>query len=88
MGDLKFSEQFEAIIQRQLESGRYDSVSEVVQAGLSLLDGFEKIDIDEFAALRASINDAFDDGSADLSIEEAFGSIERQHARDKTHGQS
>ena len=83
MGEVKLSEQFEAIIRRQMETGRYGSASEVVAAGLTLLEGFEEIGVDDFEALRASINESFDDGSDDVPLSDAFASIERIYADDK-----
>lgn len=83
MGEIKLSEQFETIIRRQMETGRYDSASEVVAAGLTLLAGFEEVGVDEFEALRAAVNGAFDDGSDDVPIEAAFKGVERLYAADK-----
>ena len=83
MGEIKLSEQFEAIIRRQVESGRYGSAAEVVAAGLTLLAGFEEIGVDDFDALRAGINEAFDDGSDDIPLDAAFGHVDRLYAADK-----
>ena len=88
MGELKLTEQFEAIIHRQVESGRYGSAAEVVEAGLALLEGLDKLDIDELEVLRATINDAFDDGTDDMSIEAAFESVEGLHVLDKAASHS
>lgn len=82
-GDIKLSGQFDAIIRRQIATGRYGSASEVVAAGLTLLAGFEEVGVDDFEALRASIDEAFDDGSDDVPLAGAFASIERLHAADK-----
>ena len=83
MGEIKLSEPFEAIIRRQVESGRYGSASEVVAAGLTLLAGFEEVGVDDFEALRAGINEAFDDGSDDISLDSAFRHVELLYAADK-----
>lgn len=83
MGEVKLNEQFEEIIRRQMETGRYGSASEVVAAGLTLLEGFDEVGVDDFEALRASINEAFDDGSDDVPIERAFDSVDRLYAADK-----
>jgi antitoxin ParD1/3/4 len=83
MGDIKLNEQFEEIIRRQMETGRYGSASEVVAAGLTLLAGFEEVGVDDFEALRAGINDAFDDTTDDIPVSSAFESVERLYAADK-----
>ena len=82
MGEIKLSEHFEEIIKQQLDSGRYASAEDVIEAGLTLLAGFEEIGDDEFEALKASINASFDDGSDDVPIEAALRGVHELYARD------
>jgi len=77
MGEIKLSREFEAIIQRHLDSGQYDNAADVISAGLALLDALQ-FSPDE---LSREINEAFDDGSDDISLDEAFDHIEKLHLR-------
>ncbi|UVC06772.1 type II toxin-antitoxin system ParD family antitoxin [Rhizobium sp. TH2] len=82
MGEIKLSEHFEEIIKQQMDSGRYASAADVIEAGLTLLAGFEEIGADEFEALKASINEPFDDGSDDIPIEVAMRGVHEFYTRD------
>ncbi|CAN7255982.1 type II toxin-antitoxin system ParD family antitoxin [Rhizobium sp. LjRoot254] len=82
MGEIKLSEHFEAIIKQQMDSGRYESAADVIEAGLTLLAGFEEIGTDEFGALKTNINESFDDGSDDIPIEAALRGVHELYARD------
>ncbi len=55
---------FEEFIKDEIDSGKYDSVSEVVRAGLKLLEEKEKL-----RALRSAIQEGIDSG-----IDEDFDS--------------
>lgn len=54
------SDHFSDFAERQVASGQYESASEVVQAGLKLLEELE----DKRAALRAAIQAGIDSGPA------------------------
>ncbi len=56
---------FDEFISRQLESGRYGSVSETVRAGLRLLEAHET----KLEALRQALVDGEKSGRADYSLE-------------------
>lgn len=84
MGEFKLNEQFQGIIDRQIQSGRYETDSEVVEAALTLLEGFEQVGIDEFEAMRARLDEAFDD-PVNIPLEEAFEQIDKMIAHDKIH---
>ncbi len=49
------SSHFETFIRNQVESGRYNNVSEVVRAGLRLLEDSERHQAIQLEALRADI---------------------------------
>lgn len=67
---------FEEFVRKQLESGRYDNVSEVIRAGLRLLEDGEKPRELRRAELKAAIGEGLDSGDA--------GSIEDGVARNRT----
>lgn len=68
---------FERFITEQLESGRYASTSEVIRAGLRLLEEHE----DRVRALRAELDSGESSGPAEPLDIEAF--LSSQHA---SHG--
>jgi len=49
------SPHFETFVRDQVESGRYNNVSEVVRAGLRLLEDTERLQAIQLQALRADI---------------------------------
>ena len=49
------SPHFEKFVRDQVESGRYNNVSEVVRAGLRLLEDAERLQAIQLQALRAEI---------------------------------
>jgi antitoxin ParD1/3/4 len=53
--NVALSAHFETFIQEQVESGRYNNVSEVVRAGLQLLEDSEQLQAKQLQALRADI---------------------------------
>lgn len=70
---------FEAFIRKQLESGRFNNVSEVVRAGLRLLEDEEKLRQIRYAELKAAVQEGVDSEDAG-TIEEV---ISRSRARRK-----
>lgn len=81
MGEIKLSREFEAIIQRHIESGHYQNAQDVIAAGLSLLDAFEGTELTS-EGFAAAINQSLDDGSDDIPLESAFEHIETIYLRD------
>ncbi|MGQ0835569.1 MAG: type II toxin-antitoxin system ParD family antitoxin [Gammaproteobacteria bacterium] len=55
---------FEDFIERQLESGRFNNVSEVVRAGLRLLEDEEKLREIRHSELKAAIQEGLDSDDA------------------------
>lgn len=75
---------FEKFIKEQLESGRFNNGSEVVRAGLRLLEDEEKLRQIRHAELKAAIQEGIDSEDAG-SIEEV---ITRNRARRKVRRES
>lgn len=65
---------FEEFLKKQLSSGRYNNASEVVRAGLRLLEDQEKEHALKLSALRAAIKDGLDSG-AGAPADEVFGRL-------------
>lgn len=55
---------FEEFIKEQLESGRFNNVSEVVRAGLRLLEDEEKLRQIQYTELKAAIHEGIDSEDA------------------------
>ncbi|PZR34962.1 type II toxin-antitoxin system ParD family antitoxin [Caulobacter segnis] len=62
------SEHFQAFIAEQVEEGRYGSASEVVRAGLRLLENQEA----KLAALRHALKEGWESGEPEPFDVEAF----------------
>lgn len=69
------SPHFETFVRRQVDSGRFNNVSEVVRAGLRLLEEREAEQAAKLQALREAIAVGLASGS-DLSEEEVFDELE------------
>ncbi|MFZ5486109.1 MAG: type II toxin-antitoxin system ParD family antitoxin [Pseudomonadota bacterium] len=69
------SPHFEAFVRQQVESGRFNNVSEVVRAGLRLLEEREAEQVAKLQALREAVAVGLASGP-DLSEEEVFDELE------------
>lgn len=69
------SPHFETFIRQQVDSGRFNNVSEVVRAGLRLLEEREAEQVTKLQALREAIAVGLASGP-DLSEEEVFDELE------------
>jgi len=69
------SPHFESFVRQQVDSGRFNNVSEVVRAGLRLLENHEAQQAAKLQALRESISVGLASGP-DLSEEEVFDELE------------
>ena len=80
MASIALSEHYERFIKKQLESGRYNNASEVVRAGLRLLEDYED---GREQWLRDEVTARFDEIKGDLetgvSLDTAFSNIEKRH---------
>lgn len=70
---------FETFIQQQLQSGRFNDASEVVRAGLRLLEEQEQRKQLDLEALRAEIDAGRASGIA-KPVDEVFARLEAKYA--------
>ncbi len=82
MPNVSLGPHFEDFVSRQISDGRFQNASEVVRAGLRLLEDQELSRAERVARLARSINAAFDAPEADVSAEEAFGCLEERFGAD------
>jgi len=71
---------FEKSARNRISQGRFQNVSEVVGASLSILKDCEMTRQKRVQSLKAKINDAWDDPRPSRPADEAFGRIEKLHA--------
>ena len=80
MASIALSEHYEKFIKQQLESGRYNNASEVVRAGLRMLEDFEASRErwlrQEIPARMAELRN---DPSAGIPAEQVFDDLEARH---------
>jgi antitoxin ParD1/3/4 len=79
MPNVSLGPYFEAFIEKQIVEGRFQNASEVVRAGLRLLED-EVLHAGRLAELRRRIDDAFDDPRPSVPADEVFARIEHKHA--------
>ena len=70
---------FEEFIKEQVEGGHFNNASEVVRAGLRLLEDHEKLQALKLAELKAAIQAKIVSGSG-LAAEEVFDRLEKKCA--------
>jgi len=70
------SEHFQSFIAEQVEEGRYGSASEVVRAGLRLLESHEA----RMAALRATLKEGLDSGKPEpFDVEDFLAEVNAEY---------
>lgn len=72
------SAHFEVFIRKQVESGRYNNVSEVVRAGLRLLEDQERLNEMKQAELKAAIAAGLESGEG-RSADQVFDRLEAKY---------
>ena len=77
------SPHFETFIRDQVESGRYNNVSEVVRAGLRLLEDTERQQAIQLQALRNDIAAGKASGAA-LASDPVFDRLQAKYAQQAT----
>lgn len=75
MASISLGEHVERFAQEQISQGRYQNVSEVVRAGLRMLEDYEMKRQERLRSLKAKINDAWNDPSPSQPAADAFGRI-------------
>ena len=80
MASICLGDHFEKFAHEQISQGRYWNVSEVVRAGLRLLEDYETVRQERQRSFKAKIDDAWDDPSPSRSAEDIFGRVEKLHA--------
>jgi antitoxin ParD1/3/4 len=82
MPNVSLGSHFEEFIEVQVKNGRFHNASEVVRAGLRLLEDQELARAERAARLARAINESFDEPGADIPAEDVFDRLERQYAED------
>ncbi len=82
MANVHLGERFENFIAEVIREGRYQNASEVVRAGLRLLEDREAERKQNFERLKAEINAAFDDPRPPIPLEEVMAEIEARYEHD------
>ena len=88
MANVHLGERFEAFIQEQIRGGRYQNASEVVRAGLRLLEDRELERQRHLERLKAEINAAFDDPRPPVSSEDVSARLEARYRAEKAKERS
>lgn len=86
MPNVSLGDHFETFIAQQIARGRYQNASEVVRAGLRLLEDHEMTRAERAAVLARQINEAFDESGPDKPLDDVFERLERQAERDRKAG--
>jgi antitoxin ParD1/3/4 len=79
VASISLGEHFEKFAQEQISQGRYQNVSEVVRAGLRMLEDYEMTRQERLRSLKAKINDSWDDPRPSLTAGEVFDQLEKHH---------
>lgn len=72
------SSHFEIFVKEQVNAGRFNNVSEVVRAGLRLLEDHEQVRALKLQELRTAINAGASSGSG-VDSDQVFDRLERKY---------
>ncbi len=83
--NVSLTEELEELVQRKVESGRYTSASEVVRAGLRLLEQEDELRETRLAAVRAEVQAGIDQAERGELVdgEEAMARVKKRAAAKK-----
>lgn len=79
MANVHLGERFENFIAEVIREGRYQNASEVVRAGLRLLEDREAERKENYERLKAEIKAAIEDPRPSLSSDEVFDRLEERY---------
>lgn len=82
MLNVSLGSHFEEFVEAQVKNGRFRNASEVVWAGLRLLEDQELARAERAARLAKAIHESYDGLGADIPAEDVFDRLERQYAED------
>jgi antitoxin ParD1/3/4 len=89
MANVNLGERFEAFIAEVIREGRYQNASEVVRAGLRLLEDHEAERKKQFDYMKAAIKEAMEDPRPPIPMDEVFDRLEARLAeRMKQNGET
>ena len=80
MPNVNLGHHYEHFVQEQIARGRFQNASEVIRAGLRMLEDYEVGLAERRAELHRQINEAFDDPRPSIPADEVFKSLEGKHA--------
>ena len=83
MANVNLGERFETFIQDQIREGRYQNVSEVVRAGLRLLEDQETQRKQHLERIKAEINAAYEDPRPSLEAEDVSNTLKKRYLSEK-----
>ena len=83
MANVNLGVRFEAFIQEQIREGRYQNASEVVRAGLRLLEDHEMQRRQHLERLKAEINSAYDDPRPTLTSDQVGENLKARYLAEK-----
>lgn len=73
---IAFGSHFSTFVETQIANGRYASASEVIRAGLRLLEEREM----QHAALRKALLEGEESGVSDKSVGDIWAEVEHRHS--------
>jgi antitoxin ParD1/3/4 len=86
--NVSLTEELEEIIRSKVESGRFSSATEVLRAGLRLLEREEEARTKRLAAIRAQIEEGITQADRGELVdgEDAVGRVKQRSAAKRGHG--
>ncbi len=89
MPNVNLGPHFDRFVQEKLSEGRYQNTSEVVRAGLRLLEDAEATNLERRAAIRAELAERANDGRPTQPATRVFEDLRAHHqsqVKADTHG--